>query len=74
MPDMLVKLYELPSWEEKAKKLTEKGIKVRRAIPPEKAKILDCIEDKFQKAWRSEADVAFSKSPLNKPKPFSTFI
>ena len=65
MPDMLVKLYELPSWEEKVKKLTEKGIKVRRAIPPEKAKILDWIEDKFQKAWRSEADVAFSRSPLN---------
>lgn len=65
MPDMLVKLYELPEWQQKEKALLEKGIKIRRAIPPEKAKVLEWVEDNFQKAWRSEADVAFSKSPLN---------
>lgn len=65
MSDMLVKLYELPDWQEKEKKLNEKGIKIKRAIPPEKARVLDWIEEHFQQAWRSEADVAFAKSPLN---------
>ena len=65
MPDMLVKLYELPDWKQREDKLREKGIKIKRAIPPEKARILDWIEKHFQKAWRSEADVAFAKSPLN---------
>jgi len=65
MPDMLVKLYELPEWQQKEGELKKKGIKIKRAIPPEKARVLDWIEEHFQKAWRSEADVAFAKSPLN---------
>lgn len=64
MPDMLVKLYELKGFDEKIKKLSEQGITIRRAIPPEKARVLEWIEKHFEKAWSSEADVAFSKSPL----------
>lgn len=64
MPDMLVKLYELPEYQQRKENLTKKGIKIRRAFPPEKAKVLAWIEKHFEKAWSSEADVAFSKSPL----------
>ncbi len=64
MPDMLVKLYDLPDWKQKESELVEKGIKIKRAIPPEKARVLDWIEKHFERAWSSEADIAFAKSPL----------
>jgi len=64
MPDMLVNLYQLSEWQQKEENLKKQGIKIKRAIPPEKARVLAWIEDHFEKAWSSEADVAFSKSPL----------
>ena len=64
MPDMLVDLYNLPEWQQKEEKLKEQEIKIKRAIPPEKARVLDWIEEHFQRAWSSEADVSFAKSPL----------
>lgn len=63
MADMLVKLYDLKSFEVREAALNEEGIKIRRAIPPEKHRVLNWIENNFYPEWRSEADVAFSKSP-----------
>ncbi len=65
MPDMLVNLYQLSEWQQKEENLKKQGIKIKRAIPPEKARVLAWIEEHFGKAWSSEADVAFAKSPLN---------
>ena len=65
MSDMLVNLYNLPDWQQKEKKLKARGIKIKRAIPPEKAIVLDWVGKHFEKAWCSEADVAFSKSPAS---------
>lgn len=70
MPDMLVNLFDLPEWQQQEKKLKEKGIKIRRAVPPEKTEVLNWIEINFERAWRSEADVAFSGSP---PKIFIAY-
>lgn len=64
MPDMLVNLYQLPEWQQKEDDLKKQGIRLKRAIPPEKARVLSWIEEHFEKAWSSEADVAFAKSPL----------
>ena len=63
MTDMLVKLYNLKNYEVQEAALNEEGIKIRRAIPPEKQKVLNWIENNFYTEWRSEADVAFGKSP-----------
>lgn len=65
MSDMLVKLYDLDDYSQREEKLQEAGVKIKRALPPEKESVLDWIEENFSLAWRSEADVAFSQSPPN---------
>ncbi|NLL42623.1 MAG: GNAT family N-acetyltransferase [Firmicutes bacterium] len=63
MPDMLVKLYELPKLDPLLKVMEEQGITIRRGIPPEKHLVLDWIRESFGEGWASEADVAFANKP-----------
>lgn len=63
MPDMLVKLYELPELYPALAKQNEQGITIRRGMPPEKHRVLKWINDRFSEYWISEADVAFSTHP-----------
>lgn len=63
MPDMLVKLYELPKVEPILQLMEEQNISIRLGIPPEKHVVLDWIGECFGEAWVSEADVAFSQKP-----------
>lgn len=63
MPDMLVKLYELPDSRPIMTKMAEQGITIRRAIAPEKHVVLDWIKEHFGEAWMSEADVALCNQP-----------
>lgn len=65
MPDMLVKLYELPDITEVNNKVKEKGIDVRRAIAPEKHIIIDWVRTNFNPAWASECEVAFTNHPVS---------
>lgn len=64
MPDMLVKLYDLPEMESPKDYEKRTGITVRRAIGPEKHLVADWVEKHFSKYWRSEVEVAFAKSPV----------
>ena len=63
MPDMLVKLYELPPLEPVIAKQREQGITIRRCMPPEKRLVTEWIEERFNHYWSSEADVGFSTHP-----------
>ena len=63
MPDMLVKLYDLPPLEPAIAGQRERGIMIRRGIPPEKHLVTRWIGENFSDYWRSEADVAFSVHP-----------
>ena len=63
--DMLVKLYNLPDSRETLSRLAGAGISVRRALPPEKHKVLDWVRGNFNEAWASEAGVAFGRQPLS---------
>jgi GNAT superfamily N-acetyltransferase len=65
MPDLLVKLYELQPLEAHLTRQQEAGITVRRAIAPEKHHVLAWIRQHFREYWVSEADVAFSRSPVS---------
>lgn len=65
MPDMLVKLYELPDITDTNNKLKEKGIEVRRAIAPEKHIIVEWVRKNFSSAWASECEVAFTNHPVS---------
>ena len=63
--DMLVKLYDLPDSCETLDRVAALGISVRRALAPEKHKVLDWIRSNFSEAWASEADVAFARQPVS---------
>jgi len=63
--DMLVKLYDLPPSHESLSRLAAAGVSVRRALPPEKHKVLAWIRSTFSEAWASEADVAFARQPVS---------
>jgi GNAT superfamily N-acetyltransferase len=64
MPDMLVKLYELPPLEAVLQQQLEQGILIRRAIAPEKHHILNWIRDHFSEVWVSECDTTFGHLPV----------
>lgn len=58
MPDLLVRLYDLP-----ARRAVE-GIDVRRALPPEKHVITGWMRETFGSHWASECDIAFAHQPV----------
>ncbi|MBD7970222.1 GNAT family N-acetyltransferase [Paenibacillus gallinarum] len=64
MPDMLVKLYDLPEVESLRSYGQRTGVTIRRAIAPEKHVVADWVGKHFGKGWVSEAEVAFSRSPI----------
>lgn len=65
MPDMLVKLYDLPDVTPILKQLKASGVTVRNAMPYEKHQVLDWIRAHFGPDWASEADVSFANKPVS---------
>lgn len=63
MPDMLVKLYELPDAKPTLDALNAEGIAVRRTIAPEKHIVVNWVRRHFGEGWASETDVAYSNHP-----------
>jgi GNAT superfamily N-acetyltransferase len=63
--DMLVKLYDLPDSRDAFARLRESGVEVRRALAPEKHKVIAWVRQHFSEAWASEAEVAFSREPVS---------
>jgi ribosomal protein S18 acetylase RimI-like enzyme len=63
--DMLVKLYNLPNSQAAFERLNTTGCMVRRALAPEKHKIVAWVRETFSEAWASEAEVAFSRQPIS---------
>jgi len=64
MPDMLVKLHELPDVWPLIESLKESGILIKRAIAPEKHIVVDWVEKHFSKGWASECGAAFASPPV----------
>jgi hypothetical protein len=65
MPDLLVKLYDLPDLKPYIDKLSKEGISVRRAMAYEKRQVAEWVEDNFGSGWASECDVAFGNMPVS---------
>jgi GNAT superfamily N-acetyltransferase len=63
MPDLLVRLYDLPSFASEVR-IAAAGVVVRRAKPPERSLILDWIGEHFHPAWVSEAALTLSAHPI----------
>ena len=65
MPDMLVKLYELPDSSAVYKALEEKGIRIIRPMTPNKYKVHDFVVKHFHEGWANEIDTAFTRFPVS---------
>jgi ribosomal protein S18 acetylase RimI-like enzyme len=66
MPDMLVKLYELPPLEPVLSQQRAVGVDIRRALAAEKQLVVDWVERTFNNThWTSECEVAFSRQPVS---------
>ncbi len=61
MADMLVNLYRIPKG--KIPFLEEKGIRIKRALPPDKSRILAFIREEFQEGWADECEHALFHDP-----------
>lgn len=64
MPDMLVKLYDLPPLFPCLETLEIKGFRVQTAKAYEKYLVLDWVNRLFGSAWASECDVTFNHQPI----------
>jgi GNAT superfamily N-acetyltransferase len=63
--DMLVKLYDLPDSRAALARLHQEHIEIRRALAPEKHKVVAWVRENFAEGWASEAEVAFSRQPIS---------
>lgn len=64
MPDMLVRLYDLPDPDSYYQRAREAGATIRRAEPWDRFALRTFIEANFWEAWAPEADLAFSGHPI----------
>ena len=64
MPDMLVKLYELPPVVEGLNELAEQGITLRKPFGPERHVLVDWVRENFYDHWAAETDNAQSVHPV----------
>lgn len=62
MPDLLVRLYDLPAHDSVAK-LAENGITIRRALAPERELVMEFARS-FHDGWGAECGFAFSTHPV----------
>jgi hypothetical protein len=65
MHDMLVKLYNLPGDCPVVEKAMDHDVFIRKPIGPERHLVVEWVKTKFNKAWSSETDMAFSNRPVS---------
>ena len=63
MPDLLVRLYDLPEFAAEAS-VAALGITVRRALGPERGVVMDWVSRHFGDPWLSETAVGFAQTPI----------
>ena len=63
MPDLLVRLYDLPGFAAEAR-VKQAGITVRRALAPDRYVVLEWIRAHFSAGWAGEAALALSQLPV----------
>jgi GNAT superfamily N-acetyltransferase len=61
MPDLLVRLYDLPD----DKRTLPPDVIVRRALAPERQRVVEWVGSTFFPNWASECEVAFSAHPIS---------
>lgn len=64
MPDLLVKLYELPPSAGLLEQLAGQHVEIRRALATEKAMVTRWVCEHFTEPWSCECEVAFCRQPI----------
>jgi len=64
MPDMLVRLYDLPDASPYYQRAAAAGVTARRADPWDHARYRRFVEGTFGELWAVEADLAYRHSPI----------
>lgn len=65
MPDLLVKLYNLPDGAPLYERLEKEGVRIFRPMTPNRDKVLQWIEPRFGIGWANETAAAFTHSPVS---------
>lgn len=65
MPDMLVKLYDLPPLEPFLEKPRSVGVEIRKPIGPEKHVLIDWVRTHFNPGWASETEMGLMNRPIS---------
>ncbi len=61
MKDMLVKLYDLPDYQQGNFECN--GVKIKKAIAPERSLVVEFVKKNFSIEWADECEMAFSNTP-----------
>ncbi|QJD87771.1 GNAT family N-acetyltransferase [Cohnella herbarum] len=64
MADMLVNLLKLPPQEELLARLEQEGIRIHRALAPDKLRVIEWVAQHSSRNAAGEADVCFSRMPV----------
>ncbi len=66
MPDMLVKLYDLPPLEPILAQQKATGVDIRQALAPERHIVVNWVARTFNSTyWANECEIAFSRQPTS---------
>ncbi|MEM6749100.1 MAG: GNAT family N-acetyltransferase [Planctomycetota bacterium] len=64
MPDMLVKLYELPDPKPAIDRAESHGLRIRPAMAYERSRVRRWITEHFSEGWADEAEACFGRQPI----------
>ncbi len=65
MPDMLVKLYQLPDSKPLYDRLAAQNIRIVRPMTPNAGKVFQWVQSHFSDGWAHETSTAFSRTPVS---------
>lgn len=67
MADMLVKLYDLPPFQDEIRELHKKSVEIKRALPMDKQRILNFVHENFRQTspdWVYECETSLYNKPV----------
>ncbi len=65
MADMLVKLYPLPQDAALLDALRQKGVTIKKALAPDRSKVIAFARDSGHAFWADEVEAAFANQPVS---------
>ena len=63
MPDLIVRLYDLPALAPAIDRVKQEDVEIRRALPPEKSIVVRWVAASFSSAWADECAISFARQP-----------